>query len=56
MEDNKETNLVAKKAKLIEHQNQISWISSELIKIDEKNPTPEIANQCELLRLNLHDL
>ena len=42
-----------KREKLIEYQNQISWISSEIIKIDEKHPTPETANHCELLRLNL---
>ena len=53
MEEKNEMNLIAKKAKLIEYQNQISWISSECIKIDEKNPTPETANHCELLRLNL---
>ena len=53
MEEKKEMGLIEKRAKLIEFQNQISWISSECIKIDEKNPTPETANHCELLRLNL---
>ena len=33
MEENKEMNLVAKKAKLIEYQNQISWIASEYAKM-----------------------
>ncbi|MBQ8615185.1 MAG: hypothetical protein IJ415_01290 [Clostridia bacterium] len=33
MEENKEMNLVAKRAKLIEYQNQISWIVCEYEKM-----------------------
>ena len=32
MEEKNEMNLIAKKAKLIEYQNQISWIASEYTK------------------------
>ncbi len=40
MEENKEMNLIAKKAKLIEYQNQISWIASEYAKAQRQVDFP----------------